>query len=111
MITELDMYLITRLNDIKAFFIVTSVCGLVGVLIYVIAATHELYQEDGAPVFKRAAKYGALALFVLLLGLATPSTADYAAIKLGPRLANNENLKENAGELYTLFKEYIKKKE
>ncbi len=111
MITESEMYWMTRLDGICAFFaamIGLSVIALV-IMIFVTGAAY----SDGNPKFgKMLCKFAWVPIaFGLLFGIArvlTPTTKEYAAIRIVPAIANNETLQKDCNELYKLTIEWAK---
>ena len=98
-ITESTMYWITRLDYIHGFLLIFGGVGLPISLIVaaILAVVGEDYYADAKTYYKRAKQFVLLSIFFLLLivdGLLTPTTKEYAAIKLVPIIVNDESVQQ-----------------
>jgi len=121
MITEWDMYLLTRLDHIHQAlipFIVLSVFAAfivagIGLLMRCqerdVHGTHDETIQQGEKMHR---VYLPVALLFLLImtcvKVAIPTTKEMAAIKVIPAMANNENLKGLGKDLVEVARDWVK---
>jgi hypothetical protein len=125
-ITESEMYWLTRLDAVKdvcqVFMIVAIVLSVASFIVLIISKIISLCNES----YDFSAKdiKGALAIYKLfrwifypIFGLMLvfimaftfiPSTKEYAAIKVIPAIANNPELQKDLGDVYKLGVEWLK---
>lgn len=112
MMTAWQMYWIVKLDDIISIFeggmgmsvIIASVLVLGGFLYWV------EYDEAPGKWFKRGLIWCSVVFAAsLLIGSATPSTKQLAAIVVVPKLVNSEVIQKDIPELYELALDWTKK--
>lgn len=111
MITESSMYWLTRMDYIcHALVVILAISGFtIGIVSFAIAMTYNSYEEKANAVCKHVIIPAFIVLILASVGrIFTPTTKELAVIKVVPAIANNETLREDAGELYTLAKEWLK---
>lgn len=118
MITESMLYWATRLDYIRGFSLVlclACVVFLVAVFITRVQITRP-YTEDEQHTLRslRIAAFVGVGLWVILILsiILVPSTAEYAAIKLIPRISNSQpmqKLPEDLEKFYPLVKDYLER--
>ena len=100
-ISAWDLYLWTRLDGLQAAFVTLTILSGVGALIAVIAVC----------VVEANKKWlWAVLLFLCFLSglVLTPSSKDMAMIYVIPKIMNNENIQNEASEIYTMAKDALK---
>jgi hypothetical protein len=112
------MYWITRLDKFSLVLHVLAVAsGVVGVVISIVAfASHSMAASDSNCVL--VAKMSRMVLcivapmfFICLFGWAfTPTTKEYAAIKLIPAVMNNQEVRAETRDAYELMKAWLRNK-
>jgi hypothetical protein len=118
-ITESQMYWITRLDDICTFLILVlgALCVAAAISFVVgmnarsdaYSTTSEQYQSGSRCV--RLSAWMAVAAGIVGAALVfVPTTREYAVIKIVPAIANNETLNADGQELYGLAVEWAKQK-
>lgn len=136
MLTELELYWITRLDSIcgfvEAFCTALAIILIFGGVFAVIAFIMECVMKTDAINFRGANHFMEdelymnahsirthlfnvvlkciLPLFMLasLAHILTPTTKEYCAIKVVPAIVNNEKAQELTNELYSLGVEWLK---
>ena len=120
MITEAELYWMTRLDNIRTFFLI---CSCLGGIIFICSLPVYVVNllDDYKDICKTSRKLISTALAVLIiLGIGlilTPTTKEMAAIKVIPMIVNSDttlNLKDGLNEstsnLIDLTNSYIKNK-
>lgn len=120
MITEAELYWMTRLDNIRTFFLI---CSCLGGIIFICSLPVYVVNllDDYEDICKTSRKLISTALAVLIiLGIGlilTPTTKEMAAIKVIPMIVNSDttlNLKDGLNEstsnLIDLTNSYIKNK-
>jgi len=115
MIDESMMYWLTRMDYICNFLVViggiTAIFGL-GFLILVGCAADPSVTWPERESIKRFRLVSILLLSFSLVVLAgrvfVPTTKEMAAIKVVPMIANNDRLREECDEVYSLCKQWVK---
>ena len=120
MITEAEMYWITRLDGIKESLlpltIAPAVLGGVALVVWTIwACAHaaDARTTPAKPPLQIKCVCLALLAVATLAGITRtflPTTKEYAAIKIIPAIANNETLQQDGSELYKLAVGWAKEK-
>ena len=108
MITESEMYWLTRLDYIQGFlFIFGLFFSFVITLILVVVAKD---CHDAKPYYKNAKKLSLAGVFFILLiigGLFIPTTKEYAAIKLIPMVVNDEDVQQLPDKVVDLANDWL----
>ena len=113
MIDESTMYWVTRLDYICVFLEATVIIALLAFILFeaMFVVDFQTHTNECGPN-KRILRLALAALVVALLAstvrVFTPTTKEYAAIKIVPAIANDENIRGEAGELYELAKAWLK---
>lgn len=120
MITEAELYWITRLDNIRTFFLI---CSCLGGIIFICSLPVYVVNllDDYEDICKTSRKLISTALAVLIiLGIGlilTPTTKEMAAIKVIPMIVNSDttlklkdSLNESTSNLIDLTNSYIKNK-
>ena len=120
MITEAELYWITRLDNIRTFFLI---CSCLGGIIFICSLPVYVVNllDDYEDICKTSRKLISTALAVLIiLGIGlilTPTTKEMAAIKVIPMIVNSDTtlklkdgLNESTSNLIDLTNSYIKNK-
>ena len=113
MITESEIYWITRLDDIKCIFVVMSIAfGAVTATLCIICGAYSAEQgELSVKGLLATLCVAAISLFSLLGCALTPTTKEMAMIKVIPRIANSkfvaEELPADARQIYDLDKKAL----
>ena len=120
MITEAELYWMTRLDNIRTFFLI---CSCLGGIIFICSLPVYVVNllDDYKDICKTSRKLISTALAVLIiLGIGlilTPTTKEMAAIKVIPMIVNSDTtlklkdgLNENTSNLIDLTNSYIKNK-
>lgn len=114
MITGMEMYWLTRLDAICGLLLamaVTSGIITVGIIVGHVPVLVECREEEMKMWFARFRKVLVVSIPIFVLAvmarIATPTTKEYAAIKVVPLILSNE-VGEDAGELYRLGVEWAK---
>lgn len=120
MITQWEMYWLTRCDSLNAFvFGIGLTIAIIGGILLIAYLTIKACTAGSPSESDKAANamagrvykpmYWTLGAGMLLLMFSVfiPTTKEYAAIKVVPALAN-DTLKEDLGEIYTLAKEWAK---
>ena len=107
--TGFDIYLITRLDEVRGFLFFLIIVSLLSGAVLSLAAAHD---DDWWPKLKKWIKLSAMATLVsMLLLVFIPTTKEYAAIYLIPKIVNNEQVQkvpENALNLLnTKLQEWV----
>lgn len=107
--TEWDVYWITRLDYIQGFFIGMSIAVVLAAVIMLCVGLFNLglsgdTSERGFNLFKKFMPPG---IFCILAACMTPDTKEFAAIKVIPAIANNQDLQDLSSELVDLGKEWL----
>ena len=105
------IYLITIADNLScAFCIVTIIVGIVGAICAIIRAVGADNLDDGEKkAFNKCIKTCIFIFSFSLLGtVLVPSGKALAAIYIIPKIANNETLKDEAGEIYKFAKDWLK---
>jgi predicted PurR-regulated permease PerM len=121
MIDESTMYWITRLDALHSVLqglsIVSGIIGAVVMIVFLTAAIPgwDTLDEVTAKVVRRRsgiilAVASSLFLIFLFAWALTPTTREYAAIKLIPAVVNNSKVQDEAKDLYDLVKDWLKDK-
>jgi hypothetical protein len=101
MITSWDIYWITRLDNINGILIIGGTLCLIFITVVLFAAGD--IRHDQIWHYKKAIITNIIiSTIALLLGLMTPTTKEFAAIYLIPKIANNEQMQkipDNAAKL------------
>lgn len=118
MITESNIYWMTRLDEIKSF---VSVAGSLMCLVFGIALIVCLggcivnkvdEDEKNLRTFKKISMYVIpLFLFGVALPISNvfiPTTKQYAMIKVIPAIANDQRIQQEATEIYDMAKQALK---
>jgi hypothetical protein len=91
MITSWDIYWITRLDSIQAFFVVSVfIIGSALLAFLVLLFAEDCWDEHGGKYFAGVAIF----LCMLVGGILTPSTKEFAAIYLIPKITSNEQVQK-----------------
>ena len=111
MITAWDIYWVMQLDSIKTLFTVASVVILIGLLMFPIwMMMLEDVCDDANGVGKRIAKWGAGSLLISAGIVAfLPSSRTAAAMIIIPKIANSETIQKEAGDLYQLAKDGLRR--
>lgn len=120
MITEAELYWMTRLDNIRTFFLI---CSCLGGIIFICSLPVYVVNllDDYEDICKTSRKLISTALAVLIiLGIGlilTPTTKEMAAIKVIPMIVNSDttlklkdSLNESTSNLIDLTNSYIKNK-
>ena len=112
MITESEMYWITRLDYIHDFLFIFGGVGFVisQIVAATLAVVGEDHYADAKTYYKRAKQFVLLSIFFLLLiiyGLFTPTTKEFAAIKLVPIIVNDESVQQLPEKVVELANDWI----
>jgi len=107
MITESEIYWITRYDYFQCFSLIVGGLLSIGGLIAVIASVCEIFDTDNYRPIKTALPLFLLFLLVLIGGLFIPSTKEMCAIKVIPMIANNQDIQEIPKQLADLASEWI----
>lgn len=102
--TELDVYLWLKLDNVRLGLETLGLLIIVGAIFYVVVS------ESFKP---RAFWLFLVAILFIALGLMIPSTAEYAVIKVLPKISNSEIVSEipqNVKEMYQMTRDYFKNK-
>lgn len=111
MITESTIYWLTRLDHIHSlleafnFVLILAVCfcfmGLIPCIV-----------EEEPQIFSKLKNWGFIFLTVLffsaVVGAMLPTTKEYAAIKVIPAIANNQDVKDIGNDIVDLAKDWLK---
>lgn len=120
------LYLITRLDTLVGISTTAAIIGGVAVLISVPATMFgrdtikdgerldsKSLMAEGSMLMATARRVRTWAIVAVVLGVLgitfLPTTKQAAVIYVLPKVANNEQLQTEAGELYGLAKEYLKR--
>ena len=114
--TWFDVYLFTRLDALNALFIASAIIVLcAGTFLTVVGAMQWRFNESelGEKLARKTWKWAVpICFFFGLLSTITPTTKEFAAIYLIPKVVNNEHAKQipdNALKLLNAkFEEWIK---
>lgn len=120
MITEAELYWMTRLDNIRTFFLI---CSCLGGIIFICSLPVYVVNllDDYEDICKTSRKLISTALAVLIiLGIGlilTPTTKEMATIKVIPMIVNSDttlkmkdSLNESTSNLIDLTNSYIKNK-
>lgn len=111
MITSWDIYWITRLDSVCMFLIAIGFVLLMLIIFFPLIAEVALELEKQS-IVKCELLLSASLLLVCLCGVFVPSTKEFAAIYLIPKIANNEQMQkipDNAAKLLNVkMEEWIK---
>jgi hypothetical protein len=118
MIDESTMYWITRLDKVSAVLsglaIALGIIGGISSIVFCVAYSMSATDADAkvtARIFRWISHISMPLFLVFLLGWAlTPTTKEYAAIKLIPAIVNNGKVQDEAREVYELVKDWLKDK-
>lgn len=106
-ISPLFLYLWTRLDTLHHFF-----GGCVAILVIsavIFAFVSFVVYEGKKPITITYLKRCVAGLIIIgILGVIIPTSKDAAIIYVIPKIANNENLQKEAGELYLYAKKAMK---
>ena len=110
-----DIYLVTRMDLLKYFFIAVLVLSAVGVAFFVCCwiDASEAWNSKEESKRKRAWAVKRIMMFLcpLLVGvfgvILTPSTKTLAAMIVLPAIVNSEAVQQLPGELTTLAREWL----
>jgi len=118
MITESNLYWMTRLDEIKSF---VSIAGFVMCLVFGIALivclggciTNKIDEDEkNLRTFKKISMYVVpfflLGLTLPISNIFIPTTKQYAMIKVIPAIANDQKIQQEASELYDMAKQALK---
>lgn len=127
MITENDMYWLTRLDGIKALLgtlsgvsiVLSALLGFHAFALWVDTEPDEddstrlkiskaLQRKWGIRLFSVLPLTVLLALLLAIGNTLTPTTREMCAIKVVPMIANNEDLKGLGGDVVELAREWVK---
>jgi len=113
MITGFDIYLLTRADYIQLVFLTFGTISAIGSIILAIIVGINKSFGDDISFEKKILKWCVpITLFLLLVGILTPSSKEIAAIYLVPKIVNNEQVQqvpENAMKVLNLkLQEWIK---
>lgn len=109
MITGWQLYLLTRLGDLKDLLVtpLLMIPILTAIITTIVAIHHRVWDEG----YKLPIKYPVLSWIFLFgwLGIwvVIPSTKEMAAILILPKVLNNEKVQELPNNLLTLANEWI----
>lgn len=109
-ITEWQMYWITRLDNLHEFFCITAIItGVIITFMCLLTGLHWLEEKDDdcKKPFKMFLLSEIGVLFLILCAILVPTTKEYAAIKVIPVIVNNEKSQELPGKLLNLADEWI----
>ena len=112
MVTEEMVYWITRLDEVKE---VLRVLNLLFVIFGITSVGFTLFigliRDDDPWRFPRGVAMGSILLVLGVLfaigNAFVPTTKEYAAIKVIPMVANNEDIKELGSEIPKLAREWV----
>lgn len=118
MITESEIYWITRLDGIEMFF---EICAIFMTTVYVVLLAFTIFhwvfkndkdfdENDKAryKILKKLSLFCFLPFIVFLSGaFLIPNTKEMCAIKIIPMVANQEDMKEIPADLAGLAREWI----
>ena len=120
MITEAELYWMTRLDNIRTFFLIFSCLGgiifICSLPVYVVNLLDD--YEDICKTSRKLISTALAVLIILGIGLIlTPTTKEMAAIKVIPMIVNSDTtlkikdgLNESTSNLIDLTNSYIKNK-
>ncbi len=114
MISESDIYWITRCDSLCLLLVILSgVSGGIASVCMICNAAHNdtIYCDTKKPIYWGYRAAVALLLLSLTSGVArafTPTTNEMAAIKIIPRIANNEDVQGISREVVDLAKDWLK---
>lgn len=107
MITPIQMYWLTRLDEICCLFGVLGIISFVAAIICLLIWAVNNDDED----FEKFKAYGLRLVAFFVFALATmafvPTTKQMAAIILVPRIANSEKVQMAGNKLYDLAVEWM----
>jgi predicted MFS family arabinose efflux permease len=98
--TSWDLYWITRLDDIKFILIATGVIGILGTFFFNII-------DDRLSCGKPFIICIILFFFVGILGIATPTVKQIAAILILPKIINNQEIQKLPSNITNLANEWL----
>lgn len=102
--TELNVYLWLKLDIVRCGLEALGLFIIVGAILYV--AVSNSFKSGVFWLFL-------VAILFIALGLMIPSTAEYAVIKVLPKISNSEIVSEipqNVKEMYQMTRDYFKNK-
>jgi len=102
-ITPLDIYWITRLDNLNLFFFMVSILSFFP-LCFSLALVYEL-KSDGALPFLRVSVLVFIISTVIIPFI--PTTKEVAAMILIPKIVNNEKVKRIPDKFVTLADEWL----
>ena len=110
-ISAWELYLWTRLDGLNIIFKLLAIMSVIGVIIYLWASL-PIYECDGGEATKKWLRHWwkivvPAVLFVMIFVL-LPTKKDMAMIYVIPKIMNNEHIRQEAGEIYTIAKEAMK---
>ena len=116
MITESQVYWITRLDSIRDIAVPVTVFGMLGIVVFVIAMVMKKMAiiDKDTEVADRATVICRLlwpvlistTISLLILGF-LPTTKEMCAIKIIPRIINNEKVQELPNKVVELANEWM----
>lgn len=119
MITESTIYWVTRLDAFNNLVAFVMIVGVILVVTFIIASAvtlaerNSLFNTDGKLILPIKLLIGSIISLVICMTLAVfvPTTKEYAAMKILPKIANDETLNtlsQDGKELYRLTVDYLK---
>lgn len=112
-ITSSDIYWITRCDSIfVAFFTLTIITGILCLISGIAICASYDYPDDNpklrAKAFQALKKASTACIVFLLASVATPSTKEMCAIKIIPKIANNENVQGLGEDMVNTARDWLK---
>lgn len=117
--TELDIYLWTRLSELRSLFknaalVLTFITGVGFFLssLFLVMGVDQQDKAGGKAGLKVSLIFGILLFILSFAAVMTPTTQQYAFIKVFPKVVNSEfvtgTLPKEAKEMYDMAKQYLK---
>jgi hypothetical protein len=110
MISPWTIYWVTRLDRLNTLAGLTAAAAVVVATAaaftwFMLVDTMSVERALAAKVLKAALP---VALVAMLAACSIPTTKEMSAILVIPKIVNNEKVQEEAGELYSLAKDYLR---
>jgi len=106
MITSWDIYWITRLDEIHGicwFLVIAAAITIAVLLAMAVWAADQIEPEKAKKRLSLSIKMAVFACTIFIFGSFVPSTKDFAAIYLIPKIANNEQVQKVPENLVRLL--------
>ena len=107
-ITELEMYLITRMTPISAVMVAVFAVSIVSTVVFY--AMYLMSKSDpyfDGPLKHLLKRFSLAALISGILMMAIPTTKEMAAIKVIPAISRNTEIKDSAKALVDIATKYM----